>query len=148
MQSPGPTKAFAHIAADQIESWSNPVGLFAGLWLENSQFDEYTGPTTINTLIQLSRSPSLSLCLSHVNIEWCTTKEVKTHDDLIRHKITCQHHTFAACTLHTFPEFRFESSWVMRVMSHGYTGSSTSKYKRNRHAFSVLFMVLTEKSFF
>lgn len=24
MQSPGPTNAFAHIAADQIESWSNP----------------------------------------------------------------------------------------------------------------------------
>lgn len=81
MQSPGPTNAFAHIAADQIESWSNPVGTFwrfavgrlAIWWIDRTNYQPDT-----DTIMRLS------LCLSHVNIKWRTTKEVRTHDDLIR----------------------------------------------------------------
>ena len=74
-----PTNAFAHIAADQIESWSNPAGTFC-------RFD---GGKTRNLMNRQDQLPTrhwynyeaLSLCLSLMSTSSeGTTKEVRTHD--------------------------------------------------------------------
>ena len=99
MQSPGPVpNAFAHIAADQIESWSNPtatlcrfaVGRLAIWWIDRTNYQPGTD--------------TITLCLSHVNIKWRTTRKWG-HRMISYVEITCQHHTFPACTVHTFLDF-------------------------------------------
>ena len=99
MQSPGPTNAFAHIAADQIESWSNPAGTFCRFdvgrlaiwWIDRTNYQPDT-----DTIMRLSLCVSLS-CQHQV-------KHDKGSEDT-----WCQHHTFPACTVHTFLEFLFET---------------------------------------
>ena len=108
MQSPGPTNAFAHIAADQIESWSNPAGTFwrfavgrlAIWWIDRTNYQPDT-----DTFMRLSLSLSVSLM--------STTSDAQQrkwgHMMISYVEITCQHHTFPACTVHTFLDFRFET---------------------------------------
>lgn len=109
MQSPGPTNAFAHIAADQIESWSNPAGTFwrfimvgrlAIWWIDRTNYQLDT-----DTIMRLSLCLSVSLM--------STTSDAQQrkwgHMMISYVEITCQHHTFPACTVHTFLDFRFKT---------------------------------------